>query len=161
MLKERKLINANVWNVIRSMKLDKSLFERDCLKTFEESSLHLNHLMDTFENILGVNPSKFVENITEESLRTAADMYLYLITCPAMFESWLMFYSELFLKASPDQIVLTLNRILKLGNLQKYKTFKTVGGHLFKRVTQLFSLQYPELQNLKNGKGNLTLLKGV
>ena len=48
-----------------------------------------------------------------EDLESSAKMFIYLITCSDDLRSLYTFYKNMFLK-SPDLILLTLNRIMKL-----------------------------------------------
>ena len=64
-----------------------------------------------------------------------------------MFKSWTSFYSNLFLTqpADPDQIILTLNRMTKTSENQDgiVRNIK-----LLKRVAELLSLRFQEIQSL-------------
>ena len=60
------------------------------------------------------------EALKNEELQTAAEKFLYLTMCPNTIKSWLLFYKDLFQTQSPDQIILTLNRLNILLGLQKH-----------------------------------------
>ena len=92
------------------------------------------------------------ESLTIEELKTAAEMFLYLNTCPdSWFKSWYSFYKDLFLTQSADQIILTLNRILKTETLQDWDG-KRIAIKLFQRAASLLSLQFEEFGSLLRGK---------
>ena len=55
---------------------------------------------------------KIDETLTNEELQTAGEMFIYLTMCPYT-KPWIVFYKDLFLAQSPDQIILTLNRVMK------------------------------------------------
>ena len=57
--------------------------------------------------------AKINETYTNEELKMAGEMFLYLTMCPESIKPWLVFYKDLFQTQSPDQIILTLNRIMK------------------------------------------------
>ena len=66
------------------------------------------------EQILNIESSEQInDNKTNEDLKIAAEMFLYLFMCPETIKPWTVFYKDLFLTQSPDQkIILTLNRVL-------------------------------------------------
>ena len=75
-------------------------------------------------------------------------------TCPDTLQPWLEFYADLLLYGSPDEIILSLNRLLNTdGNdyLEKMEV-KGIANKVFKRITDVFSLKYQEIQKLTNGK---------
>ena len=51
----------------------------------------------------------------DNTLKTAAEMFIYLYTCPDKHNTWFAFYMDVFETLSINEILLTLNRILK-GN---------------------------------------------
>ena len=64
------------------------------------------------EQILKIESSENLnDNLTNAELQTAAEMLLYLNMCPDTIKPWLLFYKDLFQTQSPDQIILTLNRL--------------------------------------------------
>ena len=77
------------------------------------------------------------EALTNEDLRTAAEMFVYLTMCPNEIKPWLIFYKDLFQTQSPDQIILTLNRVIKQAKKNKY--FKTLAEILLKRILMMLS----------------------
>ena len=95
------------------------------------------------------------ENMASEDLQTAAEMFIYLNTCPygagdsntnvqKWFISWWSFYKDMFLTQTPDNIILTLNRMTKTktsenGRLRAQK--------LLKKTASLLSLQFTEIQS--------------
>jgi len=56
------------------------------------------------------------DTLKNEELKTAAEMFVYLITCPNALKQSIIFYENLFQTQSPDQIILTLNRLKKDPN---------------------------------------------
>ena len=84
---------------------------------------------------------------------TAGEMFLYLNTCPdsPWFKSWSSFYKNLFLTQQVDQIILTLNRMMKTETSQD-KDGKLRAEKLLKRSTRLLSLEYEMIQSLLTEK---------
>ena len=89
------------------------------------------------------------KNISTENLKTAAEMYIYLITCPGndelqdWFKLWSTFYIDLFQNKSANQIILTLNRVMK-QNTEENK--KSSVGKIFKKLGKLLK----EINNLRD-----------
>ena len=46
---------------------------------------------------------QIMENMTAENLKKAAEMFLYVNSCPDPLKSWFLFYINLFERKSPDQ----------------------------------------------------------
>ena len=90
-----------------------------------------------------------LENMTEDEFRVPAALFLKLVICPKNLKPWFIFFRDLFQNESADQIVLSLNRILKNKSTMQTKDLKTIANKLFKRATTLFSLNYTKL-NIDN-----------
>ena len=102
----------------------------------------INIILLEIEKKLGIKASKEIQkNITKETLKDAAEMFLYLNLCTksTMFQ-WIQFYSNLLKNASPDMIVIALNRILVAAKLSGEEA--SVGTKVFKYVAMKLSLQY-------------------
>ena len=127
---------AEVWNVVRKIKRETSL-DMTC-KTHNNDALYLYKLpqVKVVEEKLGIKPSdqRFINSTpTADQLKTGAEMFIYLNICPGKldadstidlehwFKSWFLFYTDLFMNQSPDNIILTLNRLMK-SNTQRYKS---------------------------------------
>ena len=92
--------------------------------------------------------SKF-PNMTNENLRIAAEMFIYLNKCPDPkdpLNDWIQFYDDLFGRKSPYQLILTLNRMIK-RNMHANKKDIVVVEKLFKRASILFPLNYENIQS--------------
>ena len=93
------------------------------------------------------------ETLKNEDLQTAGDIFTLLITCPdSWLISWSSFYNDLFLSHSPDQILLTLNRMIKTKTLQD-KDGRVRAEKLLKKMTNLLSLKYKDIQGLLRVNG--------
>ena len=102
-----------------------------------------------------------IDDISDSTLKLAADMFLYLNGCLKPLKSWVLFYQHLF-EAPPDVIVLKLNRILKGENLSPTNNnLKTIASKLFRKVTSLFPLKYKEIQNVTKGLGDSSMTEGI
>ena len=88
------------------------------------------------EQILKIESSENLnDNLTNAELQTAAEMLLYLNMCPDTIKPWLLFYKDLFQSQSPDQIILTLNRLIKTSS--KTEHFGKIAETLYKRMKRL------------------------
>ena len=123
------------------------LYEKDMMKS----------QIEDLSKVLNLNSSGDVDtDVTDSTLKTAADMFLYLNSCPDDLRSWFLFYEDLLSKKSLEVILLQLNRILKGGYSQNNKKLKTIAKKVFERVTILFSSKYKEIQNISQGLGDST-----
>ena len=102
------------------------------------------------------------DTLTNEELKTAGEMFLYLNSCPnsAWFKSWSSFYKDLLRTQSADQIILTLNRMMKTETSQD-KDGKLRAEKLLKRASSLMSLNYERIQSLQRieNSGNGSTIK--
>ena len=137
-------MRQNVASTI-SCKRENALFDgKDILSNFK-----------TVEKHLEIESSEIIfENMTNANLQNAAEMFLYLNSCPNVLKPWILFYTDLFTNYSPDKIVLTLNRILKIHDTASNKNFKNVTRNLFQRIEYVLELKYKDIQKIINGKGN-------
>ena len=92
------------------------------------------------------------ETLTKEELQTAGEMFLYLNTCPIQDNdtwtlNWKVFYDYLFLTQPADQIILTLNRMMK-GETPQDKDVRVRAEKLMKRISSLMSLSFENIQSL-------------
>ena len=102
------------------------------------------------------------ENITYETLLTAAEMFIYLNICPGKFNSnnptearqkwfqaWYRLYNDLFSTHSQDQILLTLNRLMKSESRDKNDLQRN--QKLFEKTATLLKLKYENIHRLLPG----------
>ena len=123
------------------------LYEKDMMKS----------QIEDLSKVLNLDSSGDVDtDVTDSTLKTAAEMFLYLNSCPDDLRSWFLFYEDLLSKKSLEVILLQLNRILKGGYSQNNKKLKTIAKKVFERVTTLFSSKYKEIQNISQGLGDST-----
>ena len=115
-------------------------------------------LVNEVEKQLKVESSeKIFESIKDKELKIAAEMFIYLNTCPVdltpiigferWFESWYIFYNDLFHKKPADKILLTLNRMMKIKSQKDIKG-KLRAENLLKRATDLLGLKYKRIQSM-------------
>ena len=162
----------NLWDVVKTVKLETSLDKscgKDSLysppKGFSRKDNTLSQVL-AVEEKLGIESSEQnFENMTRDDLEIAAQMYIYLVMCPATddssiqqwFNSWLTFYKSFFATESPDQIILTLNRMTKVKPLSD-KDGKVRAEKLFRKATSLLNLNYGDFQRLlPRGTSNVSL----
>lgn len=152
----RKNVNVNdTWDILQKIKT-KIAFDTYCKEgLYSEAQMTLN--INTVEEKLNISSSKIIfPNWTNAELKSVADMFLYLNSCSDQLKPWFLFYTDLFRKKSAEQIILILNRILKVHESPKSKDFKNIGMKLFERSYDLFSLKHKEIKMIINGMGNST-----
>ena len=96
-----------VWKVIKKTRSE-TMFLRVCDSThskvlFTDTDIQLN--MREFEEEIRINSTVVVaENMTDNQLKEAAQMFIYLNFCPDSLNPWFLFYKELFENKSPNVI---------------------------------------------------------
>ena len=141
--------NEKIWRSVKKVKLETSL-DTICDRT--------GWYYDKLFQVAAVEEQLQIESSEErfakislEDMNAAAEMFIYLNTCPRSFKPWIEFYKYLFQTQSPKKIILSLNRIMKEALNQKDVFLKKLAHNLFKRMTSLLSLKYEEIQSLFPG----------
>ena len=141
-----------------------------CTKGILEDS-HIEKQVEKIESKVYVtppdSPESILENMDNTTLKHAADMFIYLNSCPQSIKSWILLYKDLMSNnVEKDVLVLTLNRILKAESIKENDEFKEIAKNILEKVQIDLSLQYKEILNINNGKiesmpgGNISHLKG-
>ena len=154
-----------LWKVVSKIRRETS-FDKSCDVRGDdlyELTVDKRSQMTAVEMSLKIEASEYrYENITSESLLTAAEMFIYLTICPGKFNSvnptearqkwfqaWYRLYNDLFSTHSLDQILLTLNRLMKSGSGDKNDLQRN--QKLFKKTATLLKLQYENIHRLLPG----------
>ena len=125
----------NILSAVKSVKSETSL-DWDCFRddTLLEGDAMLSQVK-AVEQMLQIKLSEQNnEALKNEELQTAAEKFLYLTMCPNTIKSWLVFYKDLFQTQFPDQIILTLNRLMKGPRTQTNKYFKELAKIFFNKI---------------------------
>ena len=89
----------------------------------------LRSLLDHLEKEINVNKSEHIfENVTNENLKKAGEMFVYLAYCHDIANHWLMFYEQLFQKQNLNQIILALNKISTVRTITYPRKFVKING---------------------------------
>ena len=154
-----------LWKVVSKIRRETS-FDKSCDVRGDglyELTVDKRSQITAVEMSLKIEASEYrYENITSESLLTAAEMFIYLTICPGKFNSvnptearqkwfqaWYRLYNDLFSTHSQDQILLTLNRLMKSGSGDKNDLQRN--QKLFKKTATLLKLQYENIHRLLPG----------
>ena len=154
-----------LWKVVSKIRRETS-FDKSCDVRGDglyELTVDKTSQITAVEMSLKIEASEYrYENITSESLLTAAEMFIYLTICPGKFNSvnptearqkwfqaWYRLYNDLFSTHSQDQILLTLNRLMKSGSGDKNDLQRN--QKLFKKTATLLKLQYENIHRLLPG----------
>ena len=157
-----KITNTSIptiWKVVKKIKVHLK-WDQSCRSDGLYNGKDEN--IKTLEKELGIVSSQTVfQNLTKRELKAAAEMYIYLNTCPyskayygankAWFRSWYNFYKDLFSSQPVDIIILTLNRIMN-SKLSQYKDTQEWNERLFNGSSKILSLKYQAIQNMFPGK---------
>ena len=109
-----------LWEIIKKIKVDFSSSSNSvsCENTGpdDETFVHIQHLrslLTSIEEYLSVASNVTIqENVQENTLESAGEMFIYLLTCPKPKLGWIQFYENLMENFPPNIIVLELNRLL-------------------------------------------------
>ena len=138
------------------MKLIISLDEH-CVSGLYETPV-VESLVIDFEEQMTINISDTRSlNITSSALKDAADLFIYLISCPKPLQHWFQFYDKLFKRENPTDILLMLNRIMsKTTRSQKNDKIGLIAHQLFMKVTSILKSSYLGFQNISEVKSYWT-----
>ena len=141
-----------------------------CTKGILED-LHIEKQVNKIESKVYVtppdSPESILENMDNTTLKHAADMFIYLNSCPQSIKSWILLYKDLIMWKTRDVLVLTLNRIFKAESVNENNDFKDIAKNILEKVQIDLSLRYKEILNINNGQiesmpgGNISHLKGL
>ena len=143
-----KLYNGsidNILGVVTKIKYETPLDMSCDNNNILSSDVRLSQV-SAVEQILEIDPLNQIEALTDEELQTAAEMFIYLNSCPTKWsKSWSSFYKDLFLTQPTNQIILTLNRMMKT---KRSEDGKLRAEKLMKRTSNLLSLNFERIQSL-------------
>ena len=144
----RKGKEEEIWDTIVKMKNDMT-FHENCRQVLYTEDVIENNVAK-IENLLNIESSLTRHNMTSREMTIAAEMFIYLNTCPKA--EWLLFYRDLFKNHSPEYIILTLNRVMKSSS-EKYKD---IAWKLLEKFDKLLPLTYSRMHfmNSKNSNGS-------
>ena len=141
-----KLHRVSVNDIQRVVKITKirTFLDTKCddHKTMLSADMILSQV-EAVELVLKIESSGQInKTLSKKKLQTAGEMFLYLINCPNQYATWInswsIFYnyifatSRLFSPQTTDQIILTLNRIMKTEASQ-HKDGKLIAAKLLKK----------------------------
>ena len=138
------LSKDTIWTSLRELKL-----KHEKCSGKKNTDEILTHVKAVEQELQTESTEQRYENITSEQLQCAAKMFIYLNTCPdSWFGRWNAWYMYFFTTQPADQIILTLNRMMKTKTSQdkgdSYRAEK-----LLKRAASLLSLSFQKIQSLK------------
>ena len=82
-------------------------------------------------------------DITDTNMKIGSEMFLYLAACSEKMKPWFKFYEDLFQNHPLDQIILTMNRILKSSEgVQRMEPMKEIAEKLFSRRFGLLNVKF-------------------
>ena len=151
-----KLSRVSVENIQKVVKTTNDLHSSSKCNIDEKTMLSDDAIMTLVKRVelqLQIESSEQInKNLTKEELQTAGEMFLYLYHCLYEYRhwisSWKLFYKYLFRTQSADQIILTLNRMMKAQD----KDATVRAEKLLKRISNLMSLSLEKIHTLLSGK---------
>ena len=142
----------SIFLAVHTIKIDASL-ELHCDKSLLDYENTMLQVMKVEQKLQIESTNQIIESMTKVELNSAAKMFIFLNMCPnSWFKSWSTFYKDLFLTQPADQIILTLNRMMKIETSED-KDGKLRAEKLIKRTSKLLSLKFEKIQTYLPGKG--------
>ena len=137
------LDDDKMWKLIKNISINTE-FEEGCDFGFYSN---MTAQVEAVERSLNTYPSEdILGDISDETLKKAAKIFIYLNPCVDLMRPWISFYKDLFQNKSPDIILLTLNRILKTKNSKD--DLHEITKKIFRKTASIFSLKYKEIRNM-------------
>ena len=142
-----------IWKIIKKIRMEYlNVFSanKDC--DFANSFLSDLNIKENINNLhheIKVEPSEIKSlDIDPSTLKSAAEMFIYLNFCPKLLviSPWRKFYRDLFVKHSPDMFILTLNRIMITS--RNKEGMSNVPEHLLRKIRETLQLQHQKIQVL-------------
>ena len=146
-----------LWNIIKKIKI--AFTTNSCNqgmisdKHIESQVGILGQLIDKYN----CSEKSFV-SMRDENLKTASEMFIYLVSCCELSRPWFLFYEDLFKNQPPNQIILTINRLLKKSKLSNEKSLENITSQLWQKIVKIISLKFEQIQGLIKGS-NKTLIQ--
>ena len=129
-------------------------FEQDSFMLFEDPETS-EVLINTFINTIFSPEPRPIEikltetyNISNEFLQTASEMFIYLHLCPKFTFKWNNLYIDLLLNATPDIIVLTLNKLMVIGSRNGDKNVVDTAKTVLMDIATTLSLNFQTMNPL-------------
>ena len=148
---------AIIWNALTKIRTNYLLTYSLASKCLHDSFLPAHQIklnVEQFgEHFEIVSKEAKIEQIQKSYFQTTANMFVYLNSCPKSIYPWIMLFNDLFENKSPPAIILTLNRILKIGSQKKQLMIIT--EKIFRKVSLALSLKHDEINSLTDPNSSL------
>ena len=127
------------------------MLTKTCKENLIDSDLIFDTLNGLETRLKAKIPTGTISNITHKELNIAALEFLYLFSCSEMSRAWTLFYQDLFERKAPDQILLTLNRILKGRRTLIKNDMENIAENIFQEFKSSSILNANGRQNSRSG----------
>ena len=88
-------------------------------------------------------------NMSAEDLKTASYIFIYINLCPGKTKPWIIFFQDLFQNQPLDQIILTLNRVVRITSNNFHSEFcKKLSLMLLEKIKNSVSLKDTALKGI-------------
>ena len=159
---------AKVWSVVRNIRLDKQLMRGSnktlCIENMNKDSVFIEKILDDIETKLRVSRpqnSGLKRKLSDENLRSAAELYVYMTYCPnpdyrsPNKNSWVELYKSLFSTNQQQSIIMSMSRII--SEVDPSKAFEyNLARELFEEVWSVFELRSKDVTLLTTGDEKLS-----
>ena len=151
MLDTTELDLVNVWEIVKKARLSFLLehSDSDCIGALLSDTIIQENINNLAAELNLKTTSTLNEIVSNETLKSAVEMFTYLNYCPASFNKFFSFSKYLFETGTPKQIILAMIEIMKTSQ----NAAKIGKVELFPRVMNIFNLfQYEQIQKITKGK---------
>ena len=135
----------NILGVVKRIKSETSLNSGcDAMNIFLPPVNMLSQVKAVEQKLKMEFSEQMIESMTHEELQSAAEMFIYLNICPEPMMPWFRFFKDLFQTQSADQMILTLNRMIKIHLLRpqeinnNYKLVQRISKLLFHKLEETY-----------------------
>lgn len=143
-----------LWNIIKKIKIP---FSTTSCNQGMISDKDIESQVGILGQLYNCSEKSFV-SMRDENLKTASEMFIYLVSCCELSRPWFLFYEDLFKNQPPNQIILTINRLLKKSKLSNEKSLENITSQLWQKIVKKISLKFEQIQGLIKGS-NKTLIQ--
>ena len=144
--------SKEIWSILKSIKTKYFLLSNvadvcQARDTFQSND-QINENIDLLQDQLRINrtPEDLSLNDSKGALNSIGEMFIYLNYCSKDMDPWVLLSKDLFLKQSPDLIILTLNRIIKM--FEKQKKDISFATKIMEKITSVLSLNYQHIDDV-------------
>ena len=155
--------HKNLWDEVSKVKMkylkERMVYPLNCVRHDTHLITYFwQGLIENLETVMNLTKDETLhENVKDEDLKEGFRVHLYLAMChKRVIESpFFKFYNNLFRTSSAKNILLSLNRLIKVSENLKDKVIEDISRKLLNRLENKVKVYYRDIEDLKT-KGKVT-----